>query len=107
MPYGLYKYIGTDWIQYFSKTKYNINTGNSIGVPERQTKKRKMIWICFKDYFNVAVKYDHLCPKSVFNFDNEKTFHIYFYILSELVRRLKSPFSPAGWGLYQGLMVYS
>lgn len=25
----------------FSKTKYNINTGNSIGVPERQTKNGK------------------------------------------------------------------
>lgn len=28
-------------------------------------------------------------------------FHIYFYVLSELIRMLKPPSSPVSWGLYQ------
>lgn len=38
VPYGLYKYTGTDWIKYFSKSRDNININNCTVVSERQTK---------------------------------------------------------------------
>lgn len=40
VPYGLHKYIDVDWVQCFSKSTYNMNTKNSTGMPERQSKKK-------------------------------------------------------------------
>jgi len=51
VPCGPYKYTGTDWIQYFSKSRYDINTNNSTGMPERQPKMEtgmKTLFFFFK-----------------------------------------------------------
>lgn len=62
VPCGLHKYIGTDWIQHFPKSMYNININNSTGMPERQ-KWKLIMKIFFKDPFNLAVKCGHFCSK--------------------------------------------
>lgn len=37
VPYGLYKYTGIEWMQYFAKSRYNINIKQHRNV--RKTKK--------------------------------------------------------------------
>lgn len=37
VPYGLYKYTGIEWMQYFAKSRYNINIKHHRNV--RKTKK--------------------------------------------------------------------
>lgn len=71
VPYGLYKYIGIDWIQYFPKSRYNINTTKSTGMPERQPKMEIGMKTLLKDHFNLGIKCSHfyILKKKVLNFN--------------------------------------
>lgn len=70
VPYGLYKYTGIDWIQYFPKSRYNINTTKSTGMPERQPKMETGMKTLLKDHFNLGIKCSHLyIYKKVLNFN--------------------------------------
>lgn len=60
VPSGLYKYIGIDGIQYFPKSRYNINTTESTGMPERQPKMETGMKTLLKDHFNLGIKCSHL-----------------------------------------------
>lgn len=60
VPYGLCKYTGIDWIQYFPKSRYNINTTKSTGMPERQPKMETGMKTLLKDHFNLEIKCSHL-----------------------------------------------